>query len=100
MCSTWEESELLTWHDTALIPRTPPVLGGVVAEVEGRLHQRDVAECLRHVPYQSAVTRIILLAEQSDVTAQREQPLEQLDRLLPPAAQFQRRLASCGYYLV
>jgi hypothetical protein len=85
-----EESELLTWHDTALIPRTPPVLGGVVAEVEGRLHQWDVTERLRHVPHQSAVTRIILLAEQPDVIAQREQPL----------GAGSRRLAPCGYYLV
>jgi hypothetical protein len=34
----------LAWHAPALIPAAAPVLLGVVAEVERRLHQRDVAE--------------------------------------------------------
>ena len=74
----------LAWHASTLIPAATPVLLGVVAEVEGRLHERDMAERLRHITDKSAVARIILLTQQADIVTQGEQPFEQFDGLLPP----------------
>src|ERR1700727_1249522 len=77
-------------HAPALIPWPAPVLLGVALEVEGGLHERDVAERLRHVADKPAVARIILFTEQPDVVTQGEQPFEQLGRFLVPAPQLQR----------
>src|SRR5271154_2755773 len=59
----------LSWHDAPLVGAAT-VFFGMVAQVQRCLHQRDVAERLRHVADQPAVTRVVLLAEQPDVIAQ------------------------------
>ena len=63
----------------------PPAAAAVVAaraslQVERGLDQRHVAERLREVADLPRVPRVVLLAEQPDVVAQRQQPLEQLPR--------------------
>jgi hypothetical protein len=63
------------------------MLLGVTLEVERRLHQRDMAERLRHVTDQPAVPWIILLTEQANVVTQGQEPFEQFGRFLVPAAE-------------
>ena len=46
-------------------------------EIECAVDQRDVGEGLRKVADQAAGARIVFLAEQPDIVAQRQQPLEQ-----------------------
>src|SRR6202035_5964053 len=68
---------------SAVVPR-------VVVQVQRRLDQRYVTERLRSVANQAAVPRVVLLAEQAQVGAQRQQPLEQGHCLLVVADQVQR----------
>jgi hypothetical protein len=56
--------------------------GYVGREVERRVDQSHVRECLRKVPDQAAGHRIVLLGQQAHVIAQREQTLEQSARLV------------------
>src|SRR5260370_9650561 len=81
---------LLAWHAGGRVPGATPVFRGVAGEVEGRLHERNMAERLWHVADQPGVARIVLLTQQAYVVTQGEQPLEQLHRLLMPAAQLER----------
>ena len=48
-----------------------------VGQVHGGVDQRDVRERLREVADQAPAPRVVLLGEQADVVAQRQQPLEQ-----------------------
>jgi hypothetical protein len=66
------------------------VVAGVPLEVERGLDQRHVAEGLREVADLPVVAGVVLLAEQPDVVAHGQQPLEQLHRLIRPADQVQR----------
>ena len=66
------------------------VVPGVVLEVERGLDQRHVAEGLREVADLPAVARVVLLAEQPDIVAHGQQPLEQPHRVAGPADQAQR----------
>jgi hypothetical protein len=80
------------WHAPPLIavhPGSTLVLLGVAAQVEGCLHERDMAERLRHIAHEPAVPGIILLTQQAHVVTQGEQPLEQRNRLVPVPAQLQ-----------
>ena len=61
--------------------RRAAVRARVLVQVERGLDQRHVAERLRRVADLALVPGVVLLAEQADVVAQREQPLEQL---VPP----------------
>jgi hypothetical protein len=52
-------------------------------EVEGAVDQGDVSEGLRKITNQPGAARIVFLAEQPNVVAQLEQPIEQPTRVLP-----------------
>src|SRR5437868_10722608 len=54
-------------------------------EVERAVHERDVCEGLREVAELAAEVGVVLLREQAEVGAEREQPLEELPRLVEPA---------------
>ena len=55
---------------------------GRMAEVVGGVDEGDVGERLRKVADLPPRARVVLLGEQADVVAQREQPLEQRPRLV------------------
>src|ERR1035438_7102069 len=79
-------SRLAEPGDGRLIPGRPAaVSAGVLVQVERGLDERHMAEGLRRVADLPRVPRVILLAEQADIIAQREQPVEELMRLLAPA---------------
>src|SRR6185437_13717630 len=54
-------------------------------QVAGGIDEADVAERLRRVAQLPAGGRVVLLAEQSEIIAEAEKPLEQLVRLALPA---------------
>src|SRR5919198_4058631 len=54
-------------------------------EVVRAVHERDVREGLREVAELAAELRVVLLGEQAEVGAEREEPLEELPRLVEPA---------------
>src|SRR5260370_28849997 len=54
----------------------PAVMSRVVFQVQRSLDQRHVTECLRGVPDLAAVPRIVFLAQQPQVAAQRQQAFE------------------------
>ena len=56
-----------------------------VGESEGGLDDADVRERLREVPEEAAALGVVLLGDQAEVVPQREQPLEERDRLVLPA---------------
>src|SRR5690348_16416090 len=58
------------------------MFGGGGTELAGGVDQPDVAECLRGVPELAMGHRVVLLAEQAQIVASRQQPLEQRSRLL------------------
>src|SRR5919204_1472941 len=60
-----------------------PLLGAL--QVEGTVHERHVREGLREVAELAAELRVVLLGEQAEVGAEREEPLEELPRLVEPA---------------
>ncbi len=58
-------------------PRHPAVVPRVAVQVQRGLDQRHVAEGLRGVADLALIPRVVFLAEQPDVVAQGQQPLEQ-----------------------
>src|SRR5215204_284438 len=56
-------------------------------EVQGGHDQRHVAERLREVAELAPQARVVLLGEQADVVAEREQTLEERSRLRPAAGE-------------
>src|SRR4029077_1950603 len=65
------------------------LLGGLfgVAQVAGRVDQRDVREGLREVSEMPPRARIILLAQESDIVAKRDKLLEQPHGIVAAAEQ-------------
>src|SRR5919198_102574 len=60
-----------------------PLLGAL--EVEGAVHERHVREGLREVAELAAELRVVLLGEEAEVGAEREELLEERPRLVEPA---------------
>src|SRR5688500_16749594 len=65
-------------------PLRPTLFRGTLraVQVERGIHQRHVGERLREVADLPPQTGIVLLGEEADVVAQREQPLEQRARVV------------------
>src|SRR5678815_6198607 len=61
-----------------------------MGQVGGRIHQRDVTEGLWEIAHQPARARLVLLAEKSNVVAQREESLEELAGLVVTVEHGQR----------
>src|SRR5262245_422924 len=86
----------------SLRERTPG--SALAAEIERRADDRDVGERLREIPELSFRPRVVLLGQEADVVAQREQSLEEPPRVVmaaeeqvdvdePEAARDERALA-------
>ena len=71
-----------------LLGRAWRVLMFGVAEVERGAEQRDVRERLRKVAHLPLETRVVFLGEQAEVIAQREEPLEEAQRIIATAEQY------------
>src|SRR5712691_200411 len=74
----------------AMLPRSLMYRLGCVTEVMRGVDERDVRERLREVADLAAAARVVLLGQQADVVAQREDPLEQRARLVDAPEQHVR----------